>query len=209
MSLKERFRNIQWGTVVWLVIVWNLLWGEFSWGNIIGGFLLGVLVVVIMPLPQIEFKGRIRPLFVLVLVLRFLLDLFIASFQVAVQAFQFRKTPRGAIVRVKLRSDSDLYMTLTSELSCLVPGSLVIEAHPLSQTLYVHVLDLDSYGGADKVRKDVLSLEARVMRALASKDELERAGLTLKGTVVKDSESTSVAQPKAMENTGDSKGAEQ
>lgn len=200
MSLKERLKNIQWGSVTWLVIVWNLLWGEFSWGNIIGGFILSVLVVIVMPLPQIEFKGRIRPAFVLYLIARFLLDLVAASFQVALQAFQFGKTPRGAIIRVKLRSDSDLYMTLTSELSCLVPGSLVVEAHPLSQTLYVHVLDLENYGGAEKVRVDVLALEARVMRAFASQQELDRAGLTLRGIATDRTDSPEIQ---------DSKGADQ
>lgn len=180
MTLKQRFKNIQWGTVVWLTIVWTLLWGDISWGNAIGGFLVSVFVLLIMPLPRIEFKGQVRPWFLVVLLGRFFWDMFHASFQVALQAFQFGKTPRGAIVRVKLRSDSDLYMTMTSELSCLVPGSLVIEAHPLTATVYVHVLDLESYGGADKVRQDVLALEARVMRAFASKEELDRAGISLK-----------------------------
>lgn len=191
MTLAARFKNIQWRTVVWLTIVWMLLWGDISWGNAISGFLLGILVMVIMPLPRIEFKGTVRPLHFVYLVVRFLLDLMLSSFQVAWQALQFGKTPRGAIIRVKLRSDSDLYMTLTSELSCLVPGSLVIEADPLSQTLYVHVLDLETYGGADKVRQDVRNLEARVMRALASKEELERAGLSLGREALKDIESGS------------------
>lgn len=199
MTLTARFKNIQWGTVAWLTIVWMLLWGDISWGNAISGFLLGVLVVVVMPLPRVDFKGTIRPLHFLYLVVRFLLDLLLSSFQVAWQALQFGKTPRGAIVRVRLRSDSDLYMTLTSELSCLVPGSLVIEADPVSQTLYVHVLDLESYGGVDKVRKDVLALEARVMRALASKEELERAGVSLGRAALQDD---LLAQQDSVPNQG-------
>lgn len=179
MKMNRRSKKIQWGTVLWLAIVWSLLWGEFSWGNIAAGAIIGLVVVLVMPLPPIEYKGRIRLLFALILVGRFLLDMFFASFQVAWQAFQFNTTPRGAIVRVKLKSDSDLYMTITAELSCLVPGSLVIEAHQVTNNLYVHVLDLEQYGGAEKVRADVLALEARVMRALASKEELERAGISL------------------------------
>jgi multicomponent Na+:H+ antiporter subunit E len=68
-------------------------------------------------------------------------------------------------------------MTITAELSSLVPGSLVIEAHRLTGMLYLHVLDLDAAGGADKVRQDTLDLEARVLRAFASNEELQAAGL--------------------------------
>ncbi|MEK8226242.1 monovalent cation/H+ antiporter complex subunit F [Oerskovia sp. M15] len=69
-------------------------------------------------------------------------------------------------------------MTITAELSSLVPGSLVIEAHRLTGMLYLHVLDLDAAGGADKVRQDALDLEARVLRAFASNDDLRAAGST-------------------------------
>lgn len=179
MKLTKRTKKIQWWTVLWLAVVWTLLWGDLTWGNLVAGAIIGLVVVLIMPLPAIEYEGRIRPLFVLILLGRFLLDLFMSSFQVAWQAFQFNKTPHGAIVRVKLNSDSDLYMTITAELSCLVPGSLVIEAHQVTNTLYVHVLDLELYGGVEKVRADVLALEARVMRAMASKEELKRAGVSL------------------------------
>ena len=180
MSFSKRLRNIQWSAVVWLTIVWVLLWGEFSWGNILAGVLLSVFVQVLTPLPPISFKGTVRPWYVLVLVAHFFKDLFASSFQVAWQAFKFGTTPRGAIVRVKLRNDSDLYMTLTSELSCLVPGSLVIEAHQMTSTIYLHVLDLEQSGGADRVRQHILELEARVMRALASTEELRRAGVQLR-----------------------------
>lgn len=207
MTFKARLKNIQWGTVAWLTIVWVLLWGDVSWGNAIGGFSLAVIVMVILPLPPIDFKGRLRPLHLAILIGRFLFDMFMSSFQVAGQAFQFGKTPHGAIVRVKLRSDSDLYMTLTSELSCLVPGSLVIEAHQMSQTLYVHVLDLELYGGVEKVRADVLALEARVMRALASKEELERAGVSLYGREIKPSQE--LTEQDKLDPEFDTKGAEQ
>ena len=173
--------TVQWPTIVWLTIVWVLLWGNLAWGTILAGVLVAIIVSIVMPLPSIEFKGRVRPRYVFLLVIRFLYDLVVSSFQVAVQAFRLRETPRGAVVRVKLRSDSDLYLTLTSELSCLVPGSIVIEAHQVTGTLYLHILDLARYGGEAKVRRDVLDLEARVMRAFASKDELDRAGVSIRG----------------------------
>ena len=167
----------QWPTIIWLAIVWVLLWGEVSWGNIVAGLAIALIITVVMPLPAIAFHGRVRPLSLLALLLRFAVDLVIASVQVSLQAFRFGHTPRGAVVGVRLRSSSDLYLTLVAELSTLVPGSLVIEAHRLTGMLYLHVLDLDSYGGVDKVRDDVHALEARVLRALASEEELEAAGV--------------------------------
>jgi multicomponent Na+:H+ antiporter subunit E len=167
----------QWRTVVWLTIVWIMLWGDLSLANVIAGVLIAALLITFMPLPSIATSGTVRPWPLLVLVSRFVADLVVASFQVSMQAFRVRHTPHGAVVGVKLRNPSDIYMTITSELSSLVPGSLVIEAHRLTGMVYLHVLDLDAAGGADKVRQDTLDLEARVLRAFASNDELKAAGL--------------------------------
>lgn len=167
----------QWRTAAWLTVVWVMLWGDLSWGNVLAGVLLASLLITFMPLPSIATSGTVRPWPLLVLISRFVADLVVASFQVSMQAFRFRHTPHGAVVGVRLRNPSDIYMTITAELSSLVPGSLVIEAHRLTGMLYLHVLDLDAAGGADKVRQDTLDLEARVLRAFASNDELKAAGL--------------------------------
>ena len=179
MTLHRRRANLaaQWPTVLWLAVVWVLLWGDVSWGNIIAGAIIALIITVVLPLPAIAFHGTVRPLALAALFGRFVADLVVASVQVSLQAFRFGHTPRGAVVGVRLRSSSDLYLTLVAELSTLVPGSLVIEAHRLTGMLYLHVLDLESYGGVDKVRDDVHALEARVLRALASEEELEVAGV--------------------------------
>jgi len=167
----------QWRTAAWLTVVWVMLWGDLSWGNVLAGVLIASLLITFMPLPSIATSGTVRPWPLLVLVSRFVADLVVASFQVSMQAFRFRHTPHGAVVGVRLRNPSDIYMTITAELSSLVPGSLVIEAHRLTGMLYLHVLDLDAAGGADQVRQDTLDLEARVLSAFASNDELKAAGL--------------------------------
>jgi multicomponent Na+:H+ antiporter subunit E len=84
------------------------------------------------------------------------------------------------VIGVRLRSHSDLYLTVTAELASLVPGSLVIEAHRLTGMLYLHVLDAEAAGGVEAHRAAVLELEERVLRALASDAELERAGLPVR-----------------------------
>lgn len=179
MTLHTRRRAIlaQWPTFVWLTVVWVLLWGEPSWANVLGGLAVALVVTIVFPLPPMDFHGRVRPLALLHLAARFGVDLLRASVQVSAQAFRFGHTPHGAVVGVRLRNPADLYLTLTAEISSLIPGSLVIEAHRLTGMLYLHVLDLESYGGVEKVRRDVLALEERVLRAMASDEELAQAGL--------------------------------
>lgn len=182
MSLHPRRRKapLQWASIALLTVVWVLLWGDLSIANVLGGVVVGLLITVLLPLPPVDFHGKVRPGALVYLFGRFVLDLALASVHVAVLALDLRKVPRGAVVGVQLRNHSDLYLTITSELSTLTPGSIVIEAHRLTGMLYLHVLDIDAYGGADKVRKDTLALEERVLRAFASDAELEEAGLPVR-----------------------------
>lgn len=179
MSLHRRRRTLalQWPNVLWLTAVWVLLWGELSVGNVVAGLAVAVTVTVLLPLPVVPFHMKLRPLALTHLVARFLVDLVVASLQVAVLALRLSHTPHGAVVGVKLRNPSDLFLTLTAELSTLVPGTVVVEAHRITGMLYLHVLDVQSYGGIDKAKQDVLDLEERVLRAMASDEDLARAGL--------------------------------
>src|SRR5690606_11470601 len=115
---------------------------------------------------------------VLRLLLRFAADLFVASFQVSWLALRPKRLPQGAVLRVQLRSRSDLYQTITSQITTLVPGSVVIEAQRLTRTLYIHVLDVETAGGVETFRQAVLATERRVVRALGSDAELAELGLT-------------------------------
>jgi multicomponent Na+:H+ antiporter subunit E len=108
---------------------------------------------------------------------RFAADVVRASFEVSLIALRPGYVPHGAVIGVQLRSHSDLYLTLTAELSSLVPGSLVVEAHRLTGMLYLHVLDVRQSGGIEAARQAVLDQEERVLRAFASDEELAAAGL--------------------------------
>src|SRR5690554_2946853 len=154
MSLHPRRRRtrLQWASIATLTVVWIVLWGDVSVANLLGGLVVGVLVTVLLPLPPIDFHGRLRPGSIVYLLGRFMVDLAVASVHVAALALDLRRTPRGAVVGVQLRNHSDLYLTITAELSTLTPGSLVVEAHRLTGMIYLHVLDIDAYGGAEKVR---------------------------------------------------------
>ncbi len=183
MSLHPRRRTLGFpiGTILWLTVVWELLWGGLTIANILAGLAIAIVVTKLTPMPPVEFHGRIHPLPLLFLLYRFVIDLVVASAQVAWQALAPGRVPRGAVLGVQLRSHSDLYLTLTAELCSLVPGSIVVEAHRTTGMLYVHVLDVELSGGIDRARHHVLDTEARILRAIASDAELAEAGLTRSG----------------------------
>ena len=153
-------------------VIWVLLWGDLSLANLVSGFLLGLLITWVFPLPPIDLHGRFRlwPHTKLIAVL--LLDLVRSSFVVAAQAFHFGHTMRNAVVRVDLKTHSDLYLTLTSELVSLVPGSLVMEARRQESVVYLHVMDVRSRADIVDARRKVLEAEERVVRSFGSDDEI-------------------------------------
>ncbi len=170
-----RFPHASVGMLAWLTAVWVLLWGEFSAGNVLAGLIVALAITTVAPFPYTPFDGRSRPRAVVVLALRFLLDIVISSAQIA--SFILRgKHPRAAIIRVHLRSHSDVYLAMIAGMTALVPGSVVVEAHRVTGTLYVHVFDTELAGGVEGVHRTVLELEERILRAFASHDELVDAG---------------------------------
>jgi len=182
MSLHRRRSPVHRWRLLWpaaplLAVMWMLLWGAFTWGNLVGGLLVAAVVLLVLPMPPVAVRGPLRPWRLLVLLARFHWDLLRASLQVSVLVFRFGHVPRGAIIGVRLRSTDDLVITVVAELSSLVPGTLVVDAHRITGTLYLHVLDVEVSGGLDAVRRETLDLEARVLRALAPRDELVELGL--------------------------------
>ncbi|WP_089158181.1 Na+/H+ antiporter subunit E [Micromonospora sp. NBS 11-29] len=175
---KPLTRRVRWRNravaVVGLVTVWVLLWGTLSWANLISGLVVAAVLLVVFPLPPVTFAGRIRPLPLARFLVRFLWDLVVASAQVAWLAVRFGHPPRGAIIAVRLRVNSDLNLTLTAEALSLVPGSLILEADRETGTLYVHVIGVRTLDEVERFRHDVLALEGRIVAAVGSAEELDR-----------------------------------
>lgn len=167
----------RWPMVLWLTAVWVLLWGDLTVANVVIGFVLAVLLVTLMPMPRVGFEGRPWLPGIVVLVVRFLGDVVMASVQVAKKAVARGEPPRGAVIRVQLRSHSDLFLTVTAQLCSLVPGSIIVEAHRLTGTLYVHVFDVADSGGIDGARDHCLEIEKRVLYAFATDAAIAEAGL--------------------------------
>ncbi|MFV2115928.1 Na+/H+ antiporter subunit E [Micromonospora sp. LOL_025] len=160
--------------VTGLTSVWVLLWGTLSWANLISGLVLSVVLLAVFPLPPVTFAGRIRPVPLARFWVRFLRDLVVASAQIAWLAMRIGHPPLSAIIAVPLRVNTDLNLTLTAEALSLVPGSLIIEADRTTGTLYVHVLGVRSREEVERFRQGVLDLEARIVAAIGSPDELRR-----------------------------------
>ncbi|UNX54672.1 Na+/H+ antiporter subunit E [Georgenia sp. TF02-10] len=171
----RRWPRTSWGMLAWLTIVWVLLWGEITWANVMLGLVVALVVTTVMPLPRLPFDGRFRPWGVVRLAARFAYDVVVASLQISWMTLR-RRQPTGAVIRVQLRSHSDTYLTMTAGMTSLVPGSIVVEAHRLLGMLYIHIFDLDLAGGLDQAHHTVLAQEERILRALASREELLEAG---------------------------------
>lgn len=173
----EPHRRPSLAAIIWLALIWILLWGDLTWANVLGGLVVGSLVAWGLPLPRVPFAGRVSVIGSFLLLARLAWDILLASIDVAAMALRLGSQPKGGVIRVPLRSRSDLYLTLTADMCSLVPGSIIVEAHRSTSTLYVHIFDLTKEGSIEAAHESVLAQEARIMYALASPTELREAGL--------------------------------
>lgn len=156
-----------------LAVTWVLFWSDLSLANLVTGVVVAVGLVVVFRLPPIPYSGHIRPVGVIKLAVRFLYDVIIASAQVTWQVYKFGSHPRSAIIKLNMRSDSDLYLTITAQMISLVPGTLAVELYRPSSTMLVHVFEI-----SDVLKERIDSIrgqEERVLAAFASDEELARA----------------------------------
>jgi multicomponent Na+:H+ antiporter subunit E len=163
-----RFRGLQLPVLVWLTVVWVALWGDLSVFNVVTGLLVAVAACLVFPLPRLTLHLHVRPLWLAWLILHFLADVVVASAQVAWITLQFHRQPRNAVIEVQLRTPSDLVLTIVGEMTSLVPGSLVVEARRSTHSLFLHVLDAQNQAGVDKMRREVFSLERRIVLAFGT-----------------------------------------
>jgi multicomponent Na+:H+ antiporter subunit E len=158
--------------LVWLVLVWILLWGTWTWANVLSGLLVALAVTVLLPLPAVVGGIRVRPLPLLGFLGHFLLDLTISGAQVAWQALSPGPQRKSAIVRVRLRTDSDLLLTMIAQTLCLVPGSLVLDLDREERIIALHLLHVRDHEHVELEKAGVLAVEDRIVRAFGSAAEI-------------------------------------
>lgn len=163
--------------LVWLVLVWMLLWGTWSWANLISGTVLALVATVLLPLPPVVGGTRLHPVGLLVFLGHFVVDLVLSAAQVAWLTIRPGAVDRSAIIRVQMRTDSDLLLTIVAEALTLVPGSLVIDMDRGERTLSLHILHVRDLGDVERRRAAVLAEEERVVRAFGSPDEIAALAL--------------------------------
>jgi multicomponent Na+:H+ antiporter subunit E len=162
--------------LLWLVVVWVLLWGTWSWANVLSGLLVGVGAMLLLPLPPVVGNTRVRPLPLLRFVGHFLVDLVVSGAQVAWRALGPGGVTQGAIVRVQLRADSDLLLTVVAETVSLVPGSLVLDLDREERLIAIHLLHVADFDDLARQKAAVLATEERIVRAFGTATDIE--GLT-------------------------------
>ncbi|MDX2376270.1 Na+/H+ antiporter subunit E [Microbacterium sp. LRZ72] len=158
---------------VWLIALWMLLWGQFTALAFVTGLIVAVVVTRVFRLPPVELSGRVNLWWGLVFVVTFLGALVRGSLLVAWQVLDVRRQPGAAIIAVPLRVDDDLIMTHTGVTASLIPGSLIVETDRDRRMLYVHVIGVDSEEDVDAQRRSVWGWEARIVRAVGSRAQLE------------------------------------
>ncbi|MGR6967182.1 Na+/H+ antiporter subunit E [Geodermatophilus sp. URMC 61] len=154
--------------IVWLVLVWMLLWGTWSWANLLSGLLVALVVLTLLPLPHVVGGTRVRPLPVLTFLGHFVVDLSVSGAQVAWEALRPGGLRSTAIVRVQLRADSDLLLTMVAEATSLVPGSLVLDLDREQRVMTLHLLPVRDLEDVERKRAHVLVVERRLVQAFGS-----------------------------------------
>ncbi|MET3719997.1 MULTISPECIES: Na+/H+ antiporter subunit E [unclassified Arthrobacter] len=159
--------------LVWLVLVWGALWQDFSPGNLLFGALLSVLVARMFYLPPVELSGRFNILHAVPFALLFLWRVAAASIEVMYLAAIRGPQVINAVVAVPLRSHQDLMVTIVGHVISLIPGSLVVEVDRSTSTLYLHALNISAPEDVADLRREVRSIEARLIKIMGTTEELE------------------------------------
>jgi multicomponent Na+:H+ antiporter subunit E len=77
----------------------------------------------------------------------------------------------NSIIAVQLLTRSDLVTTLTAEAISVVPGTVVVDIDRERGLLYLHALGTRTHADIDRVRRDVLGTEERIVLAIGTREQ--------------------------------------
>lgn len=175
-TLRHRLGKVQVPLALGMTFVWMLLFDGFQWrpeslGLFVLGFAISILIIVVFPMPPISPGFRLRPLQTLWMVGYIAWQMVIASVQVTVQVFR-RGTVKSSVIRMPLRTDSDLMLVCTAIVTTVIPGSVIIEVAQEDHVLFVHILGADDEAGVERARREIFLLEERIVRALGTRQNV-------------------------------------
>ncbi len=153
--------------VLWLTVVWTGLWGSVTAANVLGGLVLAVVLVRLLPLALPTSSGQVRPAALLRFAGRFVVDLVVSTWQVAVLVLRPRLVLRQGIVAVQVPGASDALLTVLGNAISLTPGTLTVDVDRGSSTLFVHAIDVPAGAdGVEQVRRSLQEQAAAAVRAM-------------------------------------------
>ncbi|GAA1061735.1 Na+/H+ antiporter subunit E [Agromyces bracchium] len=159
--------------LIGLVALWIFLWDHVDVLTVTTGVILAIAVTRMLYLPPVLLSGRFNPWRGLLLGLRMMFDVTVASVQVAARAIWPGWTPMNAIIAVQLLTRSDLVTTLTAEAITVVPGTVVVDIDRERGLLYLHALGTRTTADLERVRREVLGTEERIVLAIGTHEQAE------------------------------------
>lgn len=169
----SRWRSVwrQLPLLLGLILLWVFLWDHVDVLTISTGVLLAIVVTRFLYLPPILLSGRFNAWRGLLLGLRMMFDVVVASLQVAVLAVNPRWSPVNSIIAVQLLTRSDLVTTLTAEAISVVPGTVVVDIDRERGLLYLHALGTRTVHDIERTRRSVLGTEERIVLAIGTREQ--------------------------------------
>jgi len=161
----------RWPAVVWLTVVWVLLWATFTPLTVAGGVLVAVAVVALFPEPPPAQRLVVRPLPALRLVLYLVYDLVVSGVEVSAQVLRHGPRACGAIVRLPLFSRSERVVAVLASALSLAPGAMAVEIDIEAGVWFVYALGPRDEEDVERVRRQTLDMQRRVLDALGSQAE--------------------------------------
>ena len=181
MSDTRRIANARRIAVAWrydvplvagLTVLWALLWGSWTPLTLLCGIVVALLVTQALPLPPVPLSSRFSIVHFAWFLVAWSGLVVTASFRVAWVALRPRGVRRSSITLLQLHTTSEMTFTLATLAISLVPGSYVADVDLRRRRLLLHVLDTERVEQVDAARREALGIEAMVIRALGSKQDL-------------------------------------
>jgi multicomponent Na+:H+ antiporter subunit E len=147
-----------------LAIAWGALTGQFYPGNLLFGFLLGFLILWVIFRHREGQKYFYRLPKIIEFLLFFLVELIMANLRVARTVLTPRPRIHPGVIAVPLDVETDVEITLLTNLLTLTPGTLSLDVSTDHRVLYIHTID---FSDADEFRTQIKQgFERRVLEIM-------------------------------------------